>query len=217
MRPSPGTLHPLHCHPKPARRPSAPTPFRMGQNRPPPRGRPSGKSGHPGRGHSRVKTGQGAHRLGSVLGHASNQPLRGLARGYFAQASDRPHGAAHLPGPGQRPWLCGQVPERAPFCPASGAQAGTALSPHGMWPGRRGPGRFRQRHSHLSARRQTPQNARLSHRAQPLAQRLQRGRIPADHRGVHPLPGKRFRLFRRRAQGGGARQPQGRRRAGRLV
>ena len=76
---------------------------------------------------------------------------------------------------------------------------------------------FGSGHPDPSARRQAAAHARLSHRPEPLAQGLQRGGLPADHRGLHSLPGKRLLALRRRAQDAGPGQPEGRRREARLV
>ena len=70
---------------------------------------------------------------------------------------------------------------------------------------------------HRRPRRQAPQDPCLPHRAEPLPQGLQRGRLPPDHRRLPPLPGECLPPLRRCAQAVDPGQPQGRREEGRLV
>jgi hypothetical protein len=105
---------------------------------------------------------------------------------------------------------------RALLSSAEGDHA-AAVPPDGVRPGRRGPGRLRRRRAGDPPGRQTSPDTRLPHRAEPFAQSVQRGRLPSDHRRLHPLPGERLPSLRRRAADAGHRQPQSGRHEGRLV
>lgn len=89
-------------------------------------------------------------------------------------------------GPGERTRLRRQGPQCPPFCPAPGPGPAAPFSPPGVRPRRRGGGGLRHRRGHSASQRQAAAHSCLSYGVKPLAQRLQRGRVPADSRANEP-------------------------------
>ena len=78
------------------------------------------------------------------------------------------------------------------FCPETESDHAAGLSPPGMRTGAGSADRLRHRRSRHRPRRQETPYPRFPNRPEPLPQRLQRSRLPTNHRGVHSMHRERL-------------------------